>query len=63
MTGVITTFLGLVLRYAYKSKCQKVDLCGIHIERQIDAEVREDMAEGRSSATLPAANRMRKFSS
>lgn len=37
-------FIGLVVRYCYKSKCRKISLCGITIERDIDAEKEEDIA-------------------
>ena len=38
---LVTTTAGLflgVLKLVYDSKCKKIDLCGVHIERDISAE-------------------------
>ena len=37
--------IGLITRYAYKSKCSRVELCCIKIERDIEVEEREDIEE------------------
>ena len=37
--------IGLITRYAYKSKCSRVELCSIKIERDIEVEEREDIEE------------------
>ena len=34
--------IGLITRYAYKSKCKTVELCCLKIERDIETEERED---------------------
>ena len=34
--------IGLITRYAYKSKCKSVELCCLKIERDIEVEERED---------------------
>ena len=40
-------FFSLLVSYALKSKCHSVKLCGcIHIERDIEAELQEDMMVG-----------------
>jgi hypothetical protein len=47
-TFVITTLGGicvLSLKLCYKSKCKKVSLCGISFERDLEIEMREDLAE------------------
>jgi hypothetical protein len=36
-------FLGLIVRYAYKSKCKEFEVCCIKIKRDIDAEKEEDI--------------------
>jgi hypothetical protein len=36
---------GLITKYAYKSKCSRVELCCIKIERDIEVEEREDIEE------------------
>lgn len=36
--------LGAVLRAIYTSKCTRFYCCGMQIERNIEAEVQEDMA-------------------
>ena len=38
--------LSLSIRYAYRSKCKNIKLCGcIKIDRDVDIEEREDMAK------------------
>ena len=37
--------LALTTRYMYKSKCSRVELCCIKIERNIEVEEREDIEE------------------
>ena len=34
--------VGLITRYAYKSKCTSVQMCCLKIERDIEVEERED---------------------
>jgi hypothetical protein len=36
-------FLGLIVRYAYKSKCKEFEVCCIKIKRDIEAEKQEDI--------------------
>lgn len=36
-------FLGLIVRYAYKSKCKEFEVCCIKIKRDIEAEKEEDI--------------------
>jgi hypothetical protein len=46
--GCYTSLIGFVLalaRFAYKSKCSKIDFCCIKIERNTEAEVKEDILE------------------
>ena len=46
--GLYTALIGFTLsiaRYAYKSKCSKIDFCCIKIERNTEAEVKEDILE------------------
>jgi len=33
---------GIVLKYSFESKCRNVDICCIHITRDIDNEVKEE---------------------
>ena len=47
-TFVITTLAGLCMvscKLIYKSKCKKVSVCGLAFERDIEAEVKEDLEE------------------
>lgn len=49
-------FLGLLVRYAYKSKCREFELCCIKVKRDIDAEKDEDlkaMETGTINSELP----------
>jgi hypothetical protein len=43
LAGMLFTTAGLIVRYAYKSKCTRVSCCCLTIERNIPEEVREDM--------------------
>jgi hypothetical protein len=36
-------FLGLIVRYAYKSKCKEFEVCCIKIKRDIESERQEDI--------------------
>ena len=44
--------IGLVTRYAYKSKCSRVEVCCLKIERNIDVEEREDALTGNRSPSM-----------
>ena len=41
--GMFIGFLGLVVRYSYKSKCTEVSCCCCTITRDIQIEAREDL--------------------
>lgn len=46
--GCYTSLIGFVLalaRFAYKSKCSKINFCCIKIERNTEGEIKEDMLE------------------
>jgi hypothetical protein len=54
----ITSMIGLILKggsMLYKSKCKSVECCCIKVERDIEAEVRVDVAE---APTLAPPNLM-----
>lgn len=54
-TFVITTLAGLCMvscKLIYKSKCKKVSVCGLAFERDIEAEVKEDLEEMKKTSTL-----------
>jgi hypothetical protein len=38
-------FLGLTIKYCLKSKCEDINICGIHIQRRVDLEVEEEKYE------------------
>jgi hypothetical protein len=38
LAGLLVGVCGLSIRFAYRSKCKKIDMCGIHIERDVDVE-------------------------
>ena len=44
--------IGLITRYAYKSKCSRVDICCLKIERDIETEEREDILAMKGSPSL-----------
>ena len=46
--GLYTSLIGFVLalaRFAYKSKCSKINFCCINIERNTEGEIKEDILE------------------
>lgn len=45
-------FLGLIVRYAYKSKCKEFEVCCIKIKRDIEAEKEEDIVAMESGVSL-----------
>lgn len=57
-TFFITSMIGLLLKggsMLYKSKCKTVECCCIKVDRDIEAEVKVDVA----NATLPPPDLMR----
>ena len=48
LAGILVSVCGLSIRFCYKSKCKSVDLCGIHIVRDVDAEVELDEQENKN---------------
>jgi hypothetical protein len=44
--------VGLITRYAYKSKCVEFECCCIKIKRDIDVEEREDTLAMKNSPSL-----------
>lgn len=57
--GLVATgagVIGVALKFAYKSKCSEISLCGIRIKRDVQAEEHEDMKElenGKKEPELP----------
>lgn len=51
-TFLITSVIGLILaivRYCYRSKCIRIDACGIHIQREVELETEiKDDIDGKS---------------
>jgi hypothetical protein len=63
LAAMFFSAMGLVVRYAYKSKCTKVKLCCFSYERNIAEEVREDMrAMDRGHAVAPSGDMMNRQS-
>lgn len=48
--------LGACLRSIYTSKCSRMSFCGCVIERNIEAEVREDLAPRAEGENRPVEN-------
>ena len=43
LTTLICGGLGLLIRFAYKSKCKSVKFCCLKIDRDIETELKEDL--------------------
>ena len=43
LTTLICGGLGLLIRFAYKSKCKSVEICCLKIDRDIETELKEDL--------------------
>ena len=56
LTTLICGGLGLLIRFAYKSKCKSVELCCIRIDRDIENEVKDDMTLSPSSPNIGSNN-------
>lgn len=55
-TFFITSMIGLLLKggsMLYKSKCKTVECCCIKIDRDVEAEVKADVAEPHPNALAP----------
>ena len=52
--GLVFGSIGMLIRYSYKSKCKTVKLCCVKIERDIEAEEKEDMEEMKHATTPPS---------
>jgi hypothetical protein len=48
LAGLLVSVCGLSIRYCYRSKCKTIDMCGIHIVRDVDAEVELDEQENKN---------------
>jgi len=46
ITSMGVAFLIAIFKYAYKSKCEEVDVCCIHIKRNVQAEIKYDIEHG-----------------
>jgi len=47
--SVASIGVGMILaifKFAYKSKCEEVDVCCIHIKRNVQAEIKYDIEHG-----------------
>ena len=44
--------VGLITRYAYKSKCSRVDICCLKIERNIEVKEWEDTLAVKQSPSM-----------
>ena len=42
MATIVFGGIGLITRYAYRSKCSQIECCCIKIKRDIEVEERED---------------------
>lgn len=63
LAAMFFSAMGLVVRYAYKSKCTKVNLCCFSYERNIAEEVREDMhAMDRGHVVAPSGESLNRRS-
>ena len=43
LTTLVCGGLGLLIRFAYKSKCTSAEICCIKITRDIETELKEDL--------------------
>ena len=51
----VLAFFGVVTRYCYKTKCKKIECCGIHIIRDVEEERDDELNNRRrenSSSTI-----------
>ena len=48
----VLAFFGVVTRYCYKTKCKRIECCGIHIIRDVEEEREEERRRENSSSTI-----------
>jgi len=46
ITSMGVAFALAIFKFAYKSKCEEVDVCCIHIKRNVQAEIKYDIEHG-----------------
>jgi len=55
--GMVFAFFGVIIRYAYRSKCRTFDCCCVHVEREVDDEMIEDIESMERGVGLPGTPR------
>lgn len=51
--GMVFAFFGVVIRFAYRSKCRHAKFCCIEIERDVEDELVEDVVSMDQGVSLP----------
>ena len=57
LAGMTFGFFGLVIRYAYRSKCSRAKCCCFEIERDVEDELVEDVVSMQQGVPLPGESR------
>ena len=52
LATIVFGSVGLMVKYCYKTKCKKIDICCIKIERDIEVELKEDF-QIRNTSSFP----------
>jgi|Laugrespbdmm15sd_2_1035082.scaffolds.fasta_scaffold17172_3 hypothetical protein len=53
IAGMVFAFCGVIIRFAYRSKCRRAKCCCIEIERDVDDEMVEDVVSMEQGVPLP----------
>jgi hypothetical protein len=53
LAGMSFAFFGVIIRFAYRSKCRRVKCCCLDIERDVEDEMVEDVMSMDQGVPLP----------
>jgi hypothetical protein len=57
--GMVFAFFGVIIRFAYRSKCRHAKFCCIEIERDVENEMVEDVVAMEERVSLPGEPHIR----
>lgn len=57
--GMVFAFFGVIIRFAYRSKCRHAKICCIEIDRDVENEMVEDVVSMEQRVDLPGEPHIR----
>lgn len=59
IAGMVFAFFGLLVRFAYRSKCKHVKLCCLEVDRDTEEEMVEDVVAMEQGVNLPGGEQIK----